>query len=209
MCYVQAHYQEFTDQSRTPVPDVHSGGSVWLNTRNITTSQPSLKLNYKYLRLFTIRRVISSSPYKLELPKTMKCHPVFHISLFSTADDNPFPGQILPPPLPITVDGHKEWTIREILDSRIYYRKSLYLIAEDRFATPIWEPAEGLNEAAAVNLFHAHRPDKPGPFLAGSAHMEPRVSRGGYCHGPNHHPNPKGFVLEILEDDLVLWLRRE
>ena len=79
-------------------------------------------------------------------------------------------------------------------------------MAWDGFTTPTWEPAEVLNEVAAIDLFHARRPDKPGPFFGGLAHMEPPLSGGGYCHGPNPHPNLQGLVLDIPEESLASWL---
>jgi hypothetical protein len=39
------------------------------------------------------------------------------------------------------------------LDSQLYYQKPQYLVAWNRFATPTWEPASMVNEAAAVELF--------------------------------------------------------
>jgi hypothetical protein len=87
------------------------------------------------------------------------------------------------------------------------YQEPQYLVAWDGFATLTWAPAEGLNEATTVDLFYARRLDNPGRFLAGSTHTEPHFSRRGYCHGPNPYANPKGLVLNILEDDFALWLR--
>jgi hypothetical protein len=56
-----------------------------------------------------------------------------------------------------------------------------------------------VNKVVGVELFHARRLDKPGPFLVVSACVEPRSFRWAYCHGSGH-------VVESADDELVLWL---
>jgi hypothetical protein len=73
--YAQARYQESTLAYTTTAPDFYFEDSVWLDAQTITMSQPSMKLDHKRLRAFTIQQVISGSVYDLELPETTKCHP--------------------------------------------------------------------------------------------------------------------------------------
>ncbi len=70
------------------------GDKVLLSTRNITTvvdkRRPTQKLTLKYIGPFKVIQVVSTMSYKLELPETMKIHPVFHVSLlkpYKTSDD--------------------------------------------------------------------------------------------------------------------------
>jgi hypothetical protein len=86
---------------------------IYLIQRNIQTKQPSIKLDYKKLGLFKIKRVTGLVNYKLVLPKTINIYPVFHISLLEL---------ILPEilPAPVTeikpVNPNTEYKIEEILD---------------------------------------------------------------------------------------------
>lgn len=64
----------------------------------------------------------SVNAYQLDLPKSMKMHPVFHVTLLDFAANDPVTGQRQPPPPPIIVNQEEEYEIEEILDSRRYGR---------------------------------------------------------------------------------------
>ena len=47
-----------------------AGNKVWLSTRNIKTTQPSKKLDFKRAGPHTVSKVINKNAYKLGLQKT-------------------------------------------------------------------------------------------------------------------------------------------
>jgi hypothetical protein len=53
---------------------------VWLNAKDLTTEQPSKKLDYKQLSPFKILRKIDDLAYELKLPTSFKIHPVISVS---------------------------------------------------------------------------------------------------------------------------------
>jgi hypothetical protein len=55
------------------------GNKVWLSTRHFRTTRPSKKLDYKLTGLYTVSKIINKNAYKLDLPKTMRNHNVFHV----------------------------------------------------------------------------------------------------------------------------------
>ena len=56
------------------------GDRVWLSTKHFRTTRPSKKLDYKRAGLYTVSKIINQNAYKLNLPKTMRNHNVFHVS---------------------------------------------------------------------------------------------------------------------------------
>ena len=163
MRFAQARYQENADRHRVAAPAFQPGDQVWLNAKNIRTSRPSRKLDNKRLGPFTVDTAVGTHAYRLLLPDTMKVHPVFHVSLLDPARDDPLPGQQIPPPPPVIVDGEKEHEVEEILDSRVRRRRLQYLVKWTGYDDPTWEPQEYLEDVHAVDVFHAQYPDKPHP----------------------------------------------
>ena len=164
-----ARYKRYADMQRIPAPEFRPDQLVWLDARNISTTRPSKKLAEKRLGPFRIARVISDTAVKLDLPASMpSIHPVFHVSLLTPASDAQIPGQHLQEPEPIQVDGHNEWEVGEILDSRIRYRRLEYLVLWDGFIRDgersTWEPVCHVSHATdAIAEFHMRYPDKPKP----------------------------------------------
>ena len=77
----QKRYKVAADALRKEQPSFQVGDKVWLLRRNIKTNRPCDKLDYRRLGPFTIQKQINPVAYRLELPASMKVHPVFHASL--------------------------------------------------------------------------------------------------------------------------------
>ncbi len=72
--------------------DYEAESKMFLNERNIVTARSFKKLDDKMLSPFINLDLVDSS-YKLELPKTMRVHDVFHPGLLRLAVDDFLPGQ--------------------------------------------------------------------------------------------------------------------
>lgn len=141
------------------------GDQVWLSSRNIRTTRPAKKLNYKYHGPFTIEKCVGSRAYKLELPSMFhNIHNVFHVSLLEPYRTTE--GQAPSPPPLIEVEGEKHAEVEEILDSKMHYGTLQYLVKWLGF--PVtgnkWLKAEDLGTAEEyVTDFHKKYPKKPSP----------------------------------------------
>ena len=73
----------FADTSRKEAPKYLPGDNVMLSTKNIRTSRPKEKWSDKYIGPYKVVREVrpGAEAYLLDLPKSMKIHPVFHTSL--------------------------------------------------------------------------------------------------------------------------------
>ena len=107
-----------------------------------------------------------TSAYRLALPASMHIHPVFHVSLLEPHVANTFPDRVVAPPLPTQVDGLPEFEVKDILDSRYFYRKLQYLVDWVGYdqSEISWQPLKNLSNAGkAIEAFHEIFLDKPRP----------------------------------------------
>jgi hypothetical protein len=86
----------YFDRHAREVPVYEKGEWVWLLRRNITTTCPLSKLDFKRLGPFRIDLPMGHDVYCLILPPDLPCiHPVFHVSLLLPyIDPKSFPGRI-------------------------------------------------------------------------------------------------------------------
>ena len=178
MTYARALQSEQADKHRSAPPALNVGDNVWLLRRHIQTTRPSTKLDFKRLGRFRIIQKLSSHAYRLELPATMKIHPVFHISLLEPCGTDPLAGHTQPPPPSIIVDDEEEQEVEEVLDSRYFGKTLKYLVRWLGYDHPTWEPADLLEHAPLmVSRYHDAYPSKPSPDSAPAARCSSRLAR--------------------------------
>ena len=91
------HFQEHYANRKVREAELHEGDRVALRTEGLRLQgQPSSMLKQRYLGPFEVIEKLSPLVYKLKLPKSMKIHPVVHISkLRLWRDDLKFPDRIV------------------------------------------------------------------------------------------------------------------
>lgn len=162
-----AEYEIQANKSRTAARNFQPGDLVWLKFKNIKSLRPCRKLDYKNGGPFKILEAIGKYAYKLELPKTLKVHPVFHVSLLSPTAHDPLPGQISGPPPPLqTEDDDPEYEVERITGSQWVDGEVHYIVRwkgygpEDDWSIPASE-ARGLEDL--IKDFHDLNPNEPRP----------------------------------------------
>ena len=79
---LRAKYQQklYADTKRRPV-EYQVGDKVWVSTKNLPPLAACSKFEPRFRGPFQILEKIGKVAYKLKLPPTLNCHPVFHVSL--------------------------------------------------------------------------------------------------------------------------------
>lgn len=165
----QARYENQANRHRRPARRFRVGQHVWLNARTIRTARPQKKLDWKNLGPFRISEVVSPYAYRLELPSSLRIHPVFYVDRLRPADTEPLPGQRVAPPPHVEVEGQKEYEVEEIVDS-FWERRGRgsgvlkYVVKWTGYDEPTAEPARYMtNCRQLVENFHRRYPEKPRP----------------------------------------------
>jgi hypothetical protein len=144
--------------------DYHIGEKVWLLSQNIHTQRPSKKLDWKRLGPYPIIERIGTQAYRLELPMSMKIHPVFHVSLLDRYIESDIPSRVQPPPPSVIIKDQVEHEVEDVLDSKFMRKRLFYLVKWRGYPVSdnSWEPASHLSNAKdLVQEFHSQYPDKP------------------------------------------------
>ncbi len=163
MLAVQAKYKDDTAQDRLSAPILCVGDQVWLDTKNICTKRSAHKLDWKNLRQFTIKTVLSLWAYKLDLSETMQIHSVFHVLKLSLIAMISFSDQVQPPSQPIKVDEDISWEVKKILNFKCVQREYIqYLVSWVEYDTFNWESASNIDNCnLLLKTFHHMYLTKP------------------------------------------------
>lgn len=168
----ERHHRGY-DQGVRTAPSLEIGDKVWLSREDpithiaaIRTTRPSQKLEHRRFGPYKILAKIGTSAYRLELPSTMKVHPVFHISRLTPAKKDTIEGRTVPPPEPVVTEEGLEYEVEEVLDSRWSRGRFQYYVRWKGYDTSHdqWNYFEDTTNADdAVEAFHSRNPTKPHP----------------------------------------------
>ena len=163
--YHAAMYEEQANKSRVAARNFKVGDYVWLNYKDLRMLPPCRKLDYKNGGPFKIIRPIGKYAFELDLPSSVKIHPVFHVSLLSPTSSDPLPGQISGPPPPLeTESDNPEYEIERIVGSHWKDGELNYIVRwkgygpEDDWSIPA---SQTNNFEEMVKEFHEFNPDEP------------------------------------------------
>src|SRR5688572_18995802 len=145
------------------------GDYVWLSAKNINIKVPTRKLGDFQLGPYKVTKKIGELDYQLDLPASLsRLHPVFHVDKLSPWKGNDVNGLLPPPPEPVELDDNYEYTVQDIIDSKIVKRGKKrtmqYLVNWMGYADNAnsWEPLSSLaNSAEAIKEFHERHPKAP------------------------------------------------
>lgn len=163
MRLAQQQQKRFADKHRRP-HDIQVGKMVWLNRRNLKSTRPNQKLDYRRFGPFEVTEQVNENAFRIKLPPLLnKIHDVFHVSLLELVKENTFQGRIEPPPPPLIIDDSTEYEVEEILDVKQLRNKLRFLVRWKGYGPEdnTWEPQENLTNAQdLVKQFYEKNPTK-------------------------------------------------
>ena len=163
---------KYYNKHHTPQPSFNVGDLVWLLRRNIKTTRPSDKLDYRRLGPFKILDQRGKSSFLLKLPPTLsRLHPVFHVSLLEPfVDPDTIPDRITSqtnPTASVELLDEPPNRISTIIDSRKVGRRYDYFVHwKDSVDTEnSWVPFSEIpnNLFHVLDQFHRRNPSRPHP----------------------------------------------
>jgi len=147
----QADMKKYTDKKRSDVEEYKVGDLVMLSTKDLKyqmVGRRTEKLTERFVGPYRIKKIVSSNAIELELPSTVKIHPVVNVSRICRYVGQ-VEGQKKKQPLPVIIEGEEEWEVERILNKRQVRGKNKYLVRWKRFTaeSDTWEGRENLRNA--------------------------------------------------------------
>jgi len=117
---VQEDMRKYADKKRSDVDKYKVGDLIMLSTKDLKyqmVRRRTEKLTEKFVGPYKIKEIISSNAVKLELPSTVRIHPVINISRIRRYVKQ-VEGQKNEQPAPVIIKGEEEWEVERILNKR-------------------------------------------------------------------------------------------
>jgi len=105
-------------------------------------------LTKRFVGPYKIKGIISSNAIELDLPKSIKIHPVVNVSRVRLYTSQ-VKGQKKVPPKPVIIEGEEEFEVEKIINKRIVQGKEKFLVRWKGYTAEAdtWESRENLENA--------------------------------------------------------------
>jgi len=117
---VQEDMKRYADRERGEVEEYRVGNLVLLSTKDLKYQMVG-RHTEKFIECFVgpyrVKAIISSNAIELELPSTIKIHPVVNVSQIQRYKSQ-VEGQRKEMPQPVVIEGEEEWEVEKIMNKR-------------------------------------------------------------------------------------------
>jgi len=127
---VQEEMKKFTNRKLEEGEEYRVGDLVLLSTKDLKwqiKGRRSGKLIEHFVGPYKVKRIVSSNMIELELPKSIKIHPVVNVSrvwLYKPQVEE----QKKIPPKPLIIEGQEEFEVEKIINKRMIRGKEMFLV---------------------------------------------------------------------------------
>jgi hypothetical protein len=145
----QQRQKTYADKKRQDI-SFKVGDKVLLSTKNLSVMKgASKKLLPRFIGPFSITKEVNEVAYKLDLPKQLKIHNVFHVSLLRKYNPN---SDCKGAPLPEVIEGEFEYEVERILKHKKSAQGKIYLVKWKGYdeSESTWEPTQNLTNCKKV-----------------------------------------------------------
>jgi len=106
------------------------------------------KLTEHFVGPYQVKGIISTNTIELDLPNTVRIHPVVNVSRVQRYKDQ-IEGQKKEQPAPVIIKGEEEYEVEKILNKKKFREKDRHLVQWKGYTVEedIWEPRENLGNA--------------------------------------------------------------
>jgi len=143
--------KRFGDRKQGKGEEYKVGDLVLLNTRDLKwqiKERRSEKLTKCFVGPYKVKGIVSSNAIELELPDSIKIHPVVNISRVRLYKSQ-VKRQKKIPPKPVIIEGGEEFEVEKILNKRMVRGKEKFLVRWKGYIAGenTWENRENLENA--------------------------------------------------------------
>ena len=149
---VQEDMKKYADRYREETEEYRVGDLVLLSMKDLKyqmTGRRIEKLMERFVRPYKIKSIVSTNAIELELPSTVKIHPVVNVSRVRRYTGQ-VEGQKKEKSQPVIIEREEEWEVEKIMNKRQVQGRDKYLVwwkgctAEE----DTWESKENFKNAS-------------------------------------------------------------
>lgn len=148
--------QQQANRRRRSAPSLRPGQKVWLSSKDLPLRVEVRKLAPRFIGPFKVLRKVNPVSYRLLLPKSLRIHPTFHVSLLKPVKYSPLSPATRPPPAPQIIDGQPAYRVKRILDTRLVRGRRQFLVDWEGYGPEerSWFPTHHILDKSLIRDFH-------------------------------------------------------
>jgi len=148
---VQEEMKKFANRKRREEEEYRVGDLVLLSTKDLKwqmKGRRSEKLTKCFVGPYKVKEIVLSNAIELELPKSIKIHPVVNVSRVRLYKPQ-VEGQRKILPKPVIIEGEEEFEVEKILNKRTIREKDKFLVRWKGYMAEedTWKNRENLGNA--------------------------------------------------------------